>query len=74
VPRFGDCTNLLFPVCLSASHVAFASVRMEPQYEMLGQAAGVAAALASTGNRPVQRVDVGILQEKLADSGAVLDL
>lgn len=74
VPRFGECTNLLFPVCLSASHVAFASVRMEPQYEMLGQAAGVAAALASTGNRPVQRVDVGILQEKLADSGAVLDL
>lgn len=74
VPRFGDCTNLLFPVCLSASHVAFASVRMEPQYEMLGQAAGVAAALASATDRPVQRVDVGILQQKLLDAGAVLRL
>ena len=43
VPRFGDCTNLLVPVCVSASHVAFTSVRMEPQYEMLGPAAGLAA-------------------------------
>jgi hypothetical protein len=72
VPRFAECANLLVPVCLSASHVAFASVRMEVQYEMLGQAAGEAAVLALRDGRPVQGIDVGALQEALAAGGAVL--
>lgn len=74
VPRFEDCTNLLVPVCLSASHVAFASVRMEVQYQMLGHAAGTAAMLALRGSHPVQRVPVGELQEQLVSEGQKLTL
>lgn len=66
VPSVEDCANLLVPVCLSASHVAFASVRTEPTLMALGQAAGVAAALAAIGGTAVQRVDVARLQERLA--------
>jgi FAD dependent oxidoreductase len=72
VPRYGECANLLVPVCLSASHVAFSSVRMEVQYEMLGHAAGLAAMVALKGGRAVQRVDVADLQERLAAEGQVL--
>ncbi|GAB2655802.1 FAD-dependent oxidoreductase [Kribbella swartbergensis] len=74
VPRYDDCRNLLVPVCLSASQVAFASVRMEVQYEMLGQAAGIAAAQAVSTGRTVQQVDVRRLQDDLAAAGAVLSL
>jgi hypothetical protein len=73
-PRFRDCTNLLVPVCLSATHVAFASVRMEPQYEMLGHAAGLAATLALSADSAVQRVSIGDLQARLTDEGQVLAL
>jgi hypothetical protein len=66
VPSAEDCANLLVPVCLSASHVAFASVRTEPTLMALGQATGVAAALAAIGGTPVQRVDVAGLQQRLA--------
>jgi FAD dependent oxidoreductase len=58
VPRREDCENLVVPVCISASHVAFSSVRMEPQYQMLGAAAGLAAAAAAAGGGAVQDVDV----------------
>jgi hypothetical protein len=74
VPRYDDCRNLLVPVCLSASHVAFASVRMEVQYEMLGQAAGLAAAQAVATARAVQQIDVRRLQDDLHAAGAVLAL
>jgi hypothetical protein len=66
-------TNLLVPVCLSASHVAYSSVRMEPVYMMLGHAAGDAAHLAATEGTSVQAVDVGKLRSLLASEGAVLD-
>jgi hypothetical protein len=72
VPRFADCSNLLVPVCLSASHVAFSSVRMEPQYQMLGHVAGLAAASAARDQRAVQSVDVAALQQQLRDAGQVL--
>ncbi len=58
VPRREDCENLLVPVCISASHVAFSSVRMEVQYQMLGGAAGLAAAAAARTGGAVQDVDV----------------
>jgi hypothetical protein len=72
VPRREECANLLVAVCVSASHVAFSSIRMEPQYQMLGHAAGVAAALAARRGTAVQDVDVAVLQERLRDGGAVL--
>lgn len=74
VPRWEDCANLVVPVCLSASHVAFSSVRMEPQYQMLGQVAGLAAARAVATGRAVQAVDVPDLQDRLRDAGQVLAL
>lgn len=71
-PRREEGTNLLAAVCVSASHVAFSSIRMEPQYQMLGQAAGTAAALAARNGTTVQDVDVAGLQERLRNAGAVL--
>jgi hypothetical protein len=62
------------PLCLSASHVAFGSVRMEPTLMLLGQAAGTAAAQAARRGVAVQEVDVAALQEDLRDAGQVLAL
>ncbi|MFP3467044.1 FAD-dependent oxidoreductase [Leifsonia sp. SIMBA_070] len=69
LPRRQDAANLLVPVCLSASAVAFASVRMEPQYMMIGQAAGVAAALAAGRGRAVHDVSLDLLAERLVAGG-----
>jgi hypothetical protein len=74
LPRRTDAANLLVPVCLSASAVAFASVRMEPQYLMLGQAAGTAAALACSRRGRVHDVPVGELRAALVADGQVLAL
>jgi FAD dependent oxidoreductase len=72
-PRRDDCVNLLVPVCLSASHVAFGSVRMEPTLMLLGHAAGLAAAHAARRDACVQDVDVDALQASLRDAGQVLE-
>ena len=74
VPRKSEAENLLVPVCFSASHIAYASLRMEPQYMILGHAAGAAAALAVKGSVAVQDVDVAALQKILLDEGAVFEL
>ncbi len=71
-PRREDAENLLVPVCLSASHVAFGSVRMEPTLMLLGHAAGIAAAQAARRGVAVQDVDIGALQSALRDDGQVL--
>ena len=68
-----DVENLLVPVCLSATHVAYCSLRMEPVYMMLGQAAGIAAHLALADKKTVQKVDTKKLRELLIKAGAVLD-
>jgi hypothetical protein len=73
-PRRDDAENLLVPVCLSASHVAFGSVRMEPTLMLLGQAAGVAAAQAARRGVAVQDVEVALLQADLRDERQVLAL
>jgi FAD dependent oxidoreductase len=72
IPKAGECTNLLVPVCMSASHVAYGTVRMEPVYMILGQASGVAAALAVDAKREVQKVDIAKLQAKLTAQKAIL--
>lgn len=74
VPKFEECKNLLVPVCLSGSHLAIASVRMEPQYMILGQSAGIAATMAVASKRPVQQIDIFELQKKLLTQRQVLSL
>lgn len=70
-----DVGNLLVPVAVSASHVGFSCLRMEPTWTSLGQAAGHAAGLAVRGNVPVQAVPVPALQDRLyADGLAVIYL
>jgi len=73
VPRKGECDNLLVPVCLSASHVAMTSIRMEPVWMILGESAGVAAAMAVDAGMPVQEVPYNKLRQKLEDLDQTLD-
>ncbi len=73
-PKKGEAPNLLVPVCFSASHVAYSSLRMEPQYMILGQAAGVAASLAIKTGKSVQEISVDDLQQKLQAQAAVFSL
>ena len=77
VPTFGSVTNLLVPVGLSASPTAYGSVRMEPQYMSLGQAAGAATALASrealsVAALPASRVQALLRYDKVANSAALV--
>jgi hypothetical protein len=67
VPRQEECRNLLVPVSLSASHVAFGSIRMEPVFMILGQSAGAAAAIAIDQDIAVQQVPYEKLKQKLLD-------
>lgn len=71
-PAKNDCTNLLVPVCLSASHIAYGSIRMEPVFMILGQSAATAAVMAIEGKTAVQDIDVAKLQERLRAEGQVL--
>ncbi|MCS6850311.1 MAG: FAD-dependent oxidoreductase [Gemmataceae bacterium] len=73
VPREEQCANLLVPVCLSASHIAYGSIRMEPVFMILGQSAGTAAALAIDGGTSVQQVDYRALRQRLVQDKQVLD-
>ncbi|WP_417847165.1 FAD-dependent oxidoreductase [Thalassoglobus sp.] len=72
VPKKNECENLLVPVCLSSSHVAYGSIRMEPVFMILGQSAGTAAAMAITEEIAVQDVDYAKLKVKLEDDGQYL--
>ncbi len=72
-PRAGECTNLLVPVCLSASHISYGSIRMEPVFMVLGQSSGTAAVLAIDQGVDIQKVDYAKLKEKMLADGQVLD-
>ena len=73
VPKKSECSNLLVPVCLSSSHVAFGSIRMEPVYMILGQSAGTAAALAIDGRTAIQDINYPALRQRLLRQGQVLE-
>jgi hypothetical protein len=72
-PRKQECQNLLVPWCLSASHIAFGSIRMEPVGMALGQSAGTAAAIAIDENVAVQDVDYQQLCKRLSADGQALE-
>jgi hypothetical protein len=73
LPKRSEVTNFLNPVTFSASHVAYSSLRMEPQYMILGHAAGVAAAMAIRSGKAVQDISVVDLQKTLLDESAVFE-
>jgi len=73
VPRESECSNLLVPFALSASHVAFGSIRMEPVFMVLSQSAATAASMAIDGNVAVQKIEYGRLKEQLVKGRQVLD-
>jgi hypothetical protein len=72
IPKKEECRNLLVPGCLSSSHVAYGSIRMEPVFMILGQSAGMAASLAIGAKIPVQEVNYDKLREKLLAAGQKL--
>jgi hypothetical protein len=72
VPAADQCGNLLVSICVSASHIAYGSIRMEPVFMVLGQSATTAAALAIDGQLPVQRVEYELLRQRLLADGQVL--
>ena len=72
-PRKEECDNLLVPVALSASHIAFGSIRMEPVFMVLGQSAATAAALSIDRSSPVQELPYQTLKGKLLKDGQRLE-
>jgi len=72
VPKAAECENLLVPICLSATHIAYGSIRMEPVFMILGQSAATAASLAMDAKVPVQKVNYDKLRAKLLADKQVL--
>jgi hypothetical protein len=73
VPKAAQAENLLVPVCLSATHIAYGSIRMEPVFMAMGQSAATAAALAIDAQTTVQKVDYAKLKSRLIADGQVLE-
>jgi hypothetical protein len=73
IPKGDECTNLLVPVCLSATHIAYGSIRMEPVFMVLGQSAATAAAQAIDADVAVQQVDYPALGKRLEADRQTLD-
>ena len=73
VPKLGQCENLLVPVCVSSSHIAFGFIRMEPVFMILGQSAATVAAMAVDDDLSVQDVPYAKLRIVLEKDGQVLE-
>jgi FAD dependent oxidoreductase len=73
VPKRGQASNLIVPVCVSSSHIAFGSIRMEPVFMVLAHSAATAAVMAIDGNLAVQDVPYAELRARLVKEGQVLE-
>ncbi len=73
-PKAAECSNLLVPVALSCTHVGMSSIRVEPTWMILGQSAGIAAALSAKQDIAVQKLPYPALRERLLAQKQVLDL
>lgn len=74
VPKEEECQNLLVPVCMSSSHIAFGSIRMEPVFMILGESAATAAAIAIDDNVSVQQVNYEKLKGQLVKDKQILNI
>jgi len=72
MPKKAECSNLLVPVCVSSSHIAFGSIRMEPVFMILGQSAGTIAAMAIENSKNIHDLDYNDVKAKLESEGQVL--
>lgn len=74
IPKQGECENLFSPICLSATHVAHGSIRMEPVFMALSQSAAIAAGLAIDSNVSVQDIAYPGLHERLLAARQIVDV
>lgn len=74
LPTSNECTNLIVPICVSATHIAYGSIRMEPVFMVLGQSAATAASIAIDNDQPVQEVPYDQLQAQLLADKQILGL
>ena len=70
---FQECTNLVVPVCVSSSHIAFGTIRMEPVFMILGQSAATVATLAAAEGKAVQDVDYQAIKAQMLADGQILE-
>jgi hypothetical protein len=73
VPKKEECSNLLAPICLSATHIAFGSIRMEPVFMVLGQSASVIACMAIEKDKAVQDIPYAELKTQLVKLGQIVE-
>lgn len=73
-PKISEADNLIVTVCVSASHIAYSSLRMEPQYMIMGEAAGIASSMAIDEDTAVQHIDTEILKQIVLNNGAILEV
>lgn len=74
VPKIAECNNLLVPVCVSATHIAYGSIRMEPVFMVLGQSAATAACLAIEKGIEIQKIDYEHLKSRLLVDQQILQV
>ena len=73
IPKKDDCLNLLVPVCVSCSHIAFGSIRMEPVFMILGQSAGTVASLAIKTGKNIHDLTYEEIKKQLLADGQILE-
>jgi hypothetical protein len=73
IPKEDECSNLLVPVCLSSTHIAMSSIRMEATWMLIGESAGIAAVQSINEGVPVQRIDMSKYNQNLLSAGQILE-